>query len=314
MTRTSSLAGHTPLLLVLAVFVAIRALYLDSIPLFSSAEYFNTVLTGVDWWNNAGYSLPHFEYGNHISFLYLTLIGIPQLFFNASPLAFNLTLTVVGVLTIVLFYKWLCVLREKGLLNCSQQELGLFLALFSFSPIVMASSFYMTSDQGLLLFTLWLVYALVAEKKWQTVLAGIALVFTKETGVGIYLVGSFLYFLFVCFRPLGTRKERLECLRRYTYLLNPLLALGVYAFFKVGLLGRPLIVNQSLNFSFWRYYGLFDLWDRAFHSYFVQLFLLNFHWVLFPFALVYLVKKLWQWVFLKKSDRNHERGEWVFCA
>ena len=274
MTPIVRRALSRPELLLLAVaYLGYRARFLHFVPIWDGAVYYHFA-------RYVSFREPdplRGEVHNHISPLFIYLMHLPEALAPGSVWVFNAALALIGLATVLAFYG-LLVWATAGRL--SRTEAVLITALFAFHPVILGSSVNVSLDIGVLAFFLLHMLAVVRGHFAGAAVWGICLVFTKETGVlllplavaGLLLVDP-------------ARRRAAWLARAAPAVVVPAALFAGYLLYKTILRGRPPL---------WEGVGSGTSLPRAFLDPFqadghlatqlLQVFVLQFHWVLTALA------------------------------
>lgn len=270
------------LLLLFLVFFLVLSPHLNFVPIWDGAIYSRCLNTAV----TNKFFLFNFNCVGHTSMIYVLLLSISQYLTLGKPLFLNLTNILLGFLSILAFYKILILIFRKEL----EKEIFLVTCLFAFFPTFLASVINLNLDFGMTAFYLLFLYALLYQKKILTVLFATATIFSKEPGVGLYLIALYFYLIFFIGRKKVGWKNKLASYLKNYYLFIPLIFFLVFVSYR-------LIYRQPV---LWINYGveqitqdLFSLnLGPTFQSYIATIFTVNFSWVLTLFIILFLLKKI----------------------
>lgn len=254
-----------PLAIVFVLYVLARAPFFDFVPLWDGMVY--------DWFaRHAALDPLSIEVHNHISFFFMYLVALPARLDAHSPVGMNVFLTLLGLVSVGLFY---AILEHFLRGRARPTELALYTAVFAFHPTVLSNTFNLNLDQGLLTFFLVFLLLFLKERYWLAALAFVVLVFTKETA---FLVVPLVP---ACALLTDPTKHKLAWVRRCApVVLVPGLAFLTYAIYKTqirglelvwsGLGGNGSLAKQLLNLV---------RCDQKLLVQVLQLFVLNFQWL-----------------------------------
>ena len=173
------------LALVQGAFLLLLAPHLGFVPLWDSSEYFDHCLLP------AIRDLRPLELNcwGHPSMGYMGILAVPQLFFGPSATVLNLTNALLGAASIWGVFAILRAVYPE----CPSRDRCLLTALYAFWPAVAASCLNMSSDFGVLVFSVITVAFLLRDEMSRAAIAGLFLVFSKESGLLLYGLAAAAY-------------------------------------------------------------------------------------------------------------------------
>jgi hypothetical protein len=214
------LAARRGLAAVVAVFLAIVAAHLDAIPFWDGKNYLRCVETAV----SAPFSLFNFRCFGHPSVVHLALWGVTQYVRPWSPAPIYAVNAIVGAASIGAFDA----LVRRLFPNQRDVEYTLVTALYALSPLFVAHAIFLNLDFGTTAFAVLFLCFLIAGRLWMAGAAGVALIFTKETGLAVWAVTVVAYLAAFVLQPGRSWAARAAVLRSHCPLLVVPLALGLY--------------------------------------------------------------------------------------
>ena len=201
------------------IFLGLTLPAIRALPIWDGMYYFACVLRATQ----PPFSFADFSCADHPpGFLFLA--GWPQYFLHGSAVALNLA-----------DIAWMC-LAIAGASRLVQALVGdtasawekaLVVSLFASAPLVIAVTYHFSTDLGLLVFYPWVIDRMLRRKQLQTLLAGVGLVFSKETGVALYAI-VWLVGVMPSARRIFAGERRRDELTRAAALLVPLLLFAMY--------------------------------------------------------------------------------------
>ena len=259
---------YAPLALLMAVYAAIRGMYLTYLPIWDGLVFYRDCIL-----KNATIPFNPLNYNcaGHPSMAYTLLIGLPQYLNTHSVVPVHLMILVLSLLSVFAFNKILLKLSDQ---KRASAEILLLTAMFAFYPPFIGSSIMVTLDYGVFLFSVYFLYAVLYKRWTLAVFTGVCLVFTKEFGALFYLTvvaGIFVY-LFVKGGVSEVKKIRRAWLVGSA---APLVFYGLYILF-MHFYGKPALWIRSGTLSY--HFGLIlNGYTKAFLT---GLFVLNFNWIM----------------------------------
>lgn len=158
----------------------------------------------------------------HPSIVPMSVFGAVQLLFPGRVAVTHLTTGLLVCIGIVVFRKLLQTLFRDRL---SAGELDLIAMLFGFNPVVVAHIIQPNLDLIMTVLFIVLLYALRTGRRGVVVGVGLAMVFTKETGILLYAVSMGTYGILAVLR--GRRADTAQTARLIWYLVPP----GIFLLF-----------------------------------------------------------------------------------
>ena len=173
-----------PLVLVIAAYVFVTIQYLDFVPLWDGAVYYDGARRAIDAVLSTG-SLFAAEVHGHVSFAWMLLLSLPTLLAPDDIRVFNAWVVALSVGAVLGFHHLLGTFAGDRI---APWELAPWTAAFAFHPVVTGNWLNPNLDSGLMLFAIFHVLGWVKGRYVLALLAGLGLVFTKETGLLLYPV------------------------------------------------------------------------------------------------------------------------------
>jgi hypothetical protein len=162
-------------------------------------------------------------------------------------------------------------------------ERALLAGAFMLQPSMLAAVVQPGLDLPLVPAFVWCAVFLLERRQVGVILAGIALAFTKETGLLLYgsLVGSYAVWTFI--QPADDLRQRVTCVLRLAPLAAPVLVFGAYALYRrhTAPVGEPVVWNAGtamIHQSLLRQLIVPRI-DRYLASYLTIVLILNFAWI-----------------------------------
>lgn len=257
---------------------------IDFIPMWDGRVYFDELALAM----NKPFNLFNFNMFRHTTMLYMILIAIPQYFDFGNNYFIHGVNLILGILAIFSFNRIVIKLFPAPGIHI---ERGLLILIFSVSPLFLATALNLNPDYGVLVFFLFLLSMLLSRKKLLSLLAGLFLVFSKETGFLLYTTTMFLFF--ICFIGQSSRSTREKCLSvlkwGFLMLLPPLLYC-FYLFYNAVTTKEAVLWQDSGN-DLGHLVGTFtsfSLLNQVFLGYLRGIFIINFNWILSLFSLGFI--------------------------
>jgi hypothetical protein len=226
------------LALVQCAFLLLLAPHLGFVPLWDSNEYAERCLLP------AIHDMRPLELNcwGHPSMGYMGILAVPQLFFGPSAIVLNLTNALLGVASIWGVFSILRAIYPE----CPPRDRCLLTALYAFWPAVLASCLNMSPDFGVLVFSVVTVAFFLRNEMSGAAIAGLFLVFSKESGVLLYGLAVAAY---VVLLGRGTRETPGSPRRgraSWWLLASPLVAFGLFSASRI-LVRRPVIFEALVE-------------------------------------------------------------------
>jgi hypothetical protein len=212
----------------------------------------------------------------HASHAYMLFAGAIQML---SPGSYPLMLVANGLLYVASCFAFFLIARLAFPGPAHDVGRALLGVAFALHPAVLASVVLPTIDFPLLPAFLWgVVFVLRGQRAWL-IAVGLAMVFTKETGVVLYaaLVGT--YALFTLFGPGGPAGNLRGTLRASIPLAIPLAVFAAYLAYRATIPQATVVwaagtTHQSIAKRF-----IVPRIDRPLASFLVMMLVLNFAWI-----------------------------------
>lgn len=281
--------------LILLPFILIRLKYLDFVPFWDGAVYFKGLLDAMRANNLDGFNLLNYNFAHHPSMFYLLYLSIGQKLSFGNHIVLNIQITLISLISIYFFYQILNFFFKN---NTFENILCTF--VLTLCPLFIAASININLDFPILLFFIWFLYSLIYEKKILLTISSIALVLTNFSGILIIGVSSLL-FLFVSFLSKSNIRNKFK---RYSILM----------LIPFGFLFMNYLFEYLYRGSFWEKkfinpnYNKLDnliLDYKLIFARFIEIFVMNFHWILTIFIIAYFVK----YITSKKENQTKVKSE-----
>ncbi|TSC80699.1 MAG: Uncharacterized protein G01um101425_353 [Candidatus Peregrinibacteria bacterium Gr01-1014_25] len=270
------LRKHWLALLPVATFVAVTAPFMTTPPIWDGYQYFSCLLNAT----GGRFVMEKFLCYGHPSLLYMMLFGTTQYLAYGSVAAVNVLSIALGAGSILAFYACTLFLFPR-----SRALAALITALYALHPVFVGNVVNFNADMGIVIFFIFLLWALLYDVTWAAVLSGFFLCFTKETGVALYVMTVVAYVLLFITRGEGTLRQRLNRLRILIFLVFPALEFFLYFFFRAGVQNTsPMWIGATSTREIVA--GLLDInvADARWLMTLAEIFLMNFAWI--PSAIV----------------------------
>lgn len=277
-----------------AIYIATRIQFLKYSQYWDANWYIQLLLDAIsktsqaplDIGNKITAFLTNFNFLGHPSMGYMGLMSLSQLFGFGNTVALNIENMLFAVMAIWVFYSIV-----KFFFPDRKIENIIVTLIFAFNPLFYASSIFFNLDFPLLVFTVLVFESFIYKRNFLFLLWSLLLVFTKETGIYIYLALISAYFTIRIINKrmlLGWGKTISQTL----VLFLPVVVFGLYLIYTRGHLWND---NDYVKFNFiWSdsctfCFGLnpLNIKTRIF-----QMFIMNFSWLMSLGILITILKIL----------------------
>ena len=269
-----------PLILIIFCYLFVIFLYSDFVPLWDGWIAMDTwILNAV----SRPFNLFNFDSYGHPSMIYFLILGLSQYLDFGNVFWVHITNALLNIGAIIAFYEVIkLIFTNKN----NKLELNFLTFLFAFYPVILANTFQVMPDYGVYLFFILFLYFFLKKKIILSLLAGISLVFSKESG--------FLLFCLVLMVDFGivllSRKFALKILKHE--IQSKLIYVIPIILFILRFVVKTFFYKQSV---IWEHIGStgVSFYDKTFspqvlaripYSYILSIFVLNFNWILTIFA------------------------------
>jgi len=273
---------NIPFVLILVFYLYFISSYLSFYPLWDGYYYFSILKFAISNVKSLSDFIGMFNLNAHPSMGYATYVSLGQLLSFNNQFVLHIQNILLNLLAAYAFFKIL--IYFIGINN--KLEAYFISSIFLFHPLNNATLLNFNLDYPTLIFTTTLFYSYIYKKDKLVIFSGLMLVFSKETGIILYL--SFLTALYIPIITNWISGTRLKPARISFYFIFPILILCAYFFLRFAL-------HQSLLFS--AGYGssiniikeLFTFDLKITLARFLQIFVLNFNWIASIFAALYTI-------------------------
>ncbi len=246
--------------------------YISFYPLWDGYYYFAILKSAITNVTNLSDFIGMFNLNSHPSMGYTAYVTLGQLISFNNQYILHCQNILLNLIAGYCFFHILIYFIGKN----NQLEATLITAIFLFHPLNNATLLNFNLDYPILIFFTTLIYSYLYKKDLLVILSGVMLVFSKETGIILYL--SFLAALYVPLISNMIFETSLKPIRNKLYYSLPMLFLSAYFLVRYSL-------NQSILFS--AGYGssidiikeLFTLDLKITWARLLQIFVLNFNWI-----------------------------------
>ncbi len=258
------------LTLPIGVFLIILFPYLNYIPMWDSGNYLShCVLKAV----NQPFNIMAFNCSNHGSIVFGLFYGALQYISFGNSLCLHLTSF---ALLITGFYFYHAILKH---FFKDKPTIFIGMALMCWNPAVVANAINPTPDLVVLVFSIICLWAFINQRIGYAALSGLALLFSKESGIVYYGLCSFLY-LTLHYSAATNRRDFL--LKNILMLSWPFVIYGLFCWYKTTYLQSNLLFHDtSILFLINQIFLVAPVTDERFSNFsaFYAVFLLNFQWI-----------------------------------
>lgn len=305
------------LIVTIAAYVFSHLKFLDYSQYWDSDWYLQLLISAVNSLrsipaNNLGLLIEtfvtNFNFLGHTSMLYSGYLAIGQLLFPNNIYVLNIQNMLLGIVGIIGFRKIMEDLFPKKV-----WENTLFTLIFAFNPLFYATTISLNTDMPTLVFSLLVIYAFLQNNLVSILLSSAFLIFSKETGIIIYLSILLSYLLTLGIKKIKINFKNLPAV--LTYLLPFLLFLLYYLFTKGNIHSYDSVSNTGNSYEFkWDNNGFFtfginskNLLIRSF-----QMFLMNFGWVGVLLLTISLIRSFFYKKSIFKFFSSEQRDKLLF--
>lgn len=297
--------------LLLLGYIILRSFYLDAVPRWDAATYWDAIKQAVEATRAATdiSSLPSiilekYNVFGHSAMGYVGLIVLGQLIDYPNLFALNVVHLLLASFSVFCSYKifrWFLPSPQHN------AEVLLATAIYALDPLFFASSIFINTDFPVLVFYTAALAALLYGHYGWFALASIMMVFSKATGTlfWVSLVGGVgLYGLIAFIRDLKHKhplslsrmfppgRHNIQTPLRYrtiAYRVTCLLLPGVaYKLYSIAQQGNSWVSSSGIKFDS-KGWNCFGFNPRVMSNRAAEIFILNFHWVLVLVTLVALL-------------------------
>jgi hypothetical protein len=273
-TPRSSRVTASGVVLALAALAAIALIsgHLSYIPMWDGRAYAECAVEA----SLRGFAPFYLRCWGHASHFYVAILAISQLVDSGNGVALIAVNAVVLAVGVAGFHR-----LTRTVFPAREHELdrALLSAVFLLQPPFLASALQPGLDLPVLVGTIWTI-ALLLERRWfWTAAAGIALVFSKETGILLYALVLGCYATWLVLRSPGPLAARLRTLLPTWPAVVPLAAVAAYlAFYKIFRPGQHALWTAGIDTPLVKQFFVPRV-DAYLWSYLALLFVLNFAWI-----------------------------------
>lgn len=284
--------AECPLIIILFIYIVVKIFYIDSMLRWDGAWYFCRLLESVESFDfTFGNFIKYFNWYGHPSMGYAFIMSINQFLDFGNHYLLNIQNLVLAVLAIFSFHKIVLYIYKE----INQVEALLLTSLFAFNPLFFGVSLSFNLDFPLIVFLPALIWALLYNHLILSVLFGVILVFSKETGVLLYFTILFYYVLYYSIKNLAGKglkpSQRLESSHKLIdrRILLSLIIPAVIFLLYLGYTKGQLWEAGSFGWNNEGVHGFGFNWS-ALTTRLAQIFVLNFSWIQTIICLLFIIK------------------------
>jgi hypothetical protein len=282
-TKPSRKAPVDPWLVGIALtFAAILLAHADFVPMFDGRIYADCVVDAA----RAHLAPSQLQCAGHPDYAFMLLLGLPQMLAPTSFVPMLVANVLLGVLTIFAFHATLAfVVPSSG-----RVERLLATAALALNPVVVVDFLNVNPDNAVLAFFTLCMWALVSGRLRTFIALGLALCFSKESGVLLYALLVAVHVWLDAASTPGGMREKLRALLPAVRYSIPLVAF--VATLQLRRLSGAGMWKGETPTSITGQLLSFKIDDDVFHSYLTGIFVMHFEWI--PSILVgaYLLDRL----------------------
>lgn len=217
----------------------------------------------------------NFNFLGHPSIFYFSYLSLGQYLDYGNVFIMNLQNVILAMVGIYGFY-CICV----SLFSNNKYENLLLTLFFAFNPLFYATSISLNTDMPILVFEVLVVLSLIKQNKIAFLLWSLAIIFSKETGILIYVSITSSFILLFEYKRLGFSRR---ILTDFVIYIIPLLVFLLYFYLSGGNMHSYESVQNTGNSLklVWDDNGFFTfgLNSKNFFVRFFQLVIMNFGWI-----------------------------------
>ncbi|MBS2024787.1 MAG: hypothetical protein JST92_20520 [Deltaproteobacteria bacterium] len=282
MARLRTAAGFA---LAVVPFLALCSTAFDYVPLWDARIYADCILHAA----HHGTFPTNYSCADHPTHAYALLLSLPLQFGSTSYVGMIVVDLLLGLVALWAFWDLARLAFPE-----TAQDSALLVACLGMMPVLVAGTLNVNPDYGVMVCLLLLLRALLRESLLGVQLAGLALVFCKETGLLLLGLAVGLHALLFALRTPEQRARWREWLPRYAAAFTglPLLVLWFLHKPKDPAAQGSLWLGNSLG-GLLKLVFRVDLFDPVFVAQLMSMFLLQFAWIPTLFALTRWLPRLW---------------------
>lgn len=273
------------------MFLFIIKDHLTFAPIWDGGYYFNCVIGVV----SAPFILENYNCSGHPSFLYTFLLSLGQYLDKGSIVYLHLTNISLFIISTIFFYSLLTLFSVDKARRVEKILMGCCFAVY---PFFTANIVNVSPDIGVLVFSILVLWAFLYKKVLWAAILGWFLVFSKESGLVIYVYLVIFYWLFIVFswQPIKINRNKIK-IGQIALLLAPLIAFIILA------VSMRTYLSNHIGFSdlFDNLLGGFSLANKQYQANFILVLVLGFNWIMSVIILAGIVVSLAR--FFKQSRK-----------
>ena len=270
------------LTLIIGCLVIFMLPYLHAVPAWDGGWYTACLLNAAE----AQFHLKNFNCVGHTSFAYMLLLAIGQYIDYGNLFLMQGINLLLWCCACIFFYKLSGEIYKKEI---NPENFCLLTGILAFAPAITGNLLQLNLDFGVLVFFIPTLYFLIKRSFIALTLSGTLMVFTKETGAALYLITIFWGVTFFELRNLSQIRIKKNLLN-FTLLVFPLIIYAARTLYRY--LRHPglnlFYTEDGYQFeerSFLEMAFDFNFWQPTFKAYLIDIFALQFNWILTAAAL-----------------------------
>ncbi len=269
------ISANNPIIILLIIYFITHIQFFNYTQYWDAHWYWQLFLSAIENLNNFQTFIQNFNFLGHPSMGYVGLLSLSQFISFGNVYYLNVENTLLSMCAIFAFYKILNYLfRENNIENI------IVTSIFAFNPLFYATSISLNLDFPVLIFETIMIYAVLYKKDFLLLVSSILLVFSKETGVLIYITFIVFRFFIYSFKRLEKKSHYVKHAFKY---LIPILLFFVYLYLnKWNIWNSKAIENTGNTFSLvWDDNGIFNFGinSKNILTRIFEIFVMNFNWI-----------------------------------
>ncbi len=279
---------------VIVIVVFFRLQFVGSPPIWDGHQYFQSLINAV---NKVPFSVYNFNLENHNTAGYFLIQGLFQLLDLGNYQIAQLVNVGMVAMAAFMFFK---IIQSMEYKEISSVELVLMTLVFAFDPLFVAGAININPDFATLVFFIASLYSLLYLKKRYFLLFGLLLSFTKEFGAVLYVILAFLWIVLI------NRNHPKRLINALMFMFPPTLVVFFFIykkFFKY----EGYYTNYTLGSTLKKV--LVFTPDKSVYTKLIQIFIINFHWILLLLILFHGLKLIFSFITKKNSIINFDDKE-----
>lgn len=286
------------IIVIILIYSIIKLFFIiNYIPRWDGYVYYHGLLNGV---KNYDFSLKSylmgFRYSLYSCYAYYSFLSIGQFIDFGNVYLLNIQHHILSLVTIFCFYK----IFIKLFPNISLFELSIITLIFSLSPILFSVSFIASTDTAIVTFYLIFLYCYFYRKSLLLIFSGVVLCTSKEPGIILYLFSVLGILFYIVSKDLKDKKSIYQAFKENINLAYFIIPIIIFAILKIA----SGLIYPTVSFgTFWdsKGFNCFGINLDIIKDRFFQMFLVNFQWIFLLTIILFVLKKLYDHVFLGGS-------------